>query len=337
MTCRGCNCGAGRRQNGAALIVAMLVFALATTLVVAMSKEFTLFLKRGANSFIAEQAHAYLRGGEELAGLVLRQDLETDQSEGSIRDDVSEIWAQQVPPYALDEGGWLVGSLEDLQGRFNINSVAGKAPQGQPYTVAQRQFIRLLQTLEEPQVSEQDAVLITEALMDWLDADGEPRDFGAEDDYYYDMSPSYRSANRPMASVSELRVVAYVTAEIYRALAPYLTTWGDGIININTASVAVLRTINAATELTPLSQGEGEELIGLREEEGFESVQALLGSSVFSGRQIDAGLSARLGESSGWFLYSGEVEVADRFARLYSVLRRENNKITAMVRSSAGI
>jgi general secretion pathway protein K len=363
MTCR--DCSRLRRQGGAALIVAMLVFALATTLVVAMSKEFTLLLKRGANSFMAEQAHAYLRGGEELAGLILRQDIESDQSEETLRDDNSEIWAQQVPPYALDEGGWLVGRLEDLQGRFNLNSVAGTAgPAGpggetggagkageplaageaprsaveQRFTPAQRQFIRLLQTMEEPQVSEQDAILITEALMDWLDADGEPRDFGAEDDYYNDMSPSYRSANRPLVSVSELRLVAYMTAEIYRGLLPNLTVWGDGSsINIHTAPEAVLRTITAADDLLPLSKLEGETLVALRGEEGFENVQALLDSPTLAGRKIDAGLQARLGETSNWFLYSGEVEVADRLTRLYSVLHRDNNQIKALVRSSAGL
>lgn len=351
MTCR--DCSRGRRQRGAALIVAMLVFALATTMVVAMSKEFNLLLKRGANSFAAEQAHAYLRGGEELAALVLRQDMESDQSEQTLRDDNSEIWAQQVPPYALDEGGWLVGGLEDLQGRFNINSVAGapsapseagksvvagKTAVKQRFTAPQRQFIRLLQTLEEPQVSEQDAILITEALMDWLDADEEPRDFGAEDDYYNDMSPSYRSANRALASVSELRLVAYMTDEIYRGLLPNLTVWGEGSsINIHTAPEAVLRTINAADDLQPLSQAEGETLVALRGEEGFESVQALLDSPTLAGRKIDAGLLARLGETSDWFLYSGEVEVADRLTRLYSVLHRDNNQIKALVRSSAGL
>jgi general secretion pathway protein K len=331
----------------------MLVFALATTIVVAMSKEFNLLLKRGANSFAAEQAHAYLRGGEELAALVLRQDMESDQSEQTLRDDNSEIWAQQVPPYALDEGGWLVGGLEDLQGRFNINSVAGapsapseagksvvagKTAVEQRFTAPQRQFIRLLQTLEEPQVSEQDAILITEALMDWLDADEEPRDFGAEDDYYNDMSPSYRSANRALASVSELRLVAYMTDEIYRGLLPNLTVWGEGSsINIHTAPAAVLRTINAVDDLQPLSQAEGETLVALRGEEGFENVQALLDSPTLAGRKIDAGLLARLGETSDWFLYSGEVEVADRLTRLYSVLHRDNNQIKALVRSSAGL
>jgi general secretion pathway protein K len=243
-----------------------------------------------------------------------------------------------VPPYALDEGGWLVGGLEDLQGRFNINSVAGKAPEGQRFTAAQRQFIRLLQTLEEPQVSEQDATLITEALMDWLDADGEPRDFGAEDDYYFDISPSYRTANRALASVSELRLVAYMTAEIYQGLLPNLTVWGDGdSINIHTAPEAVLRTINTVDDLQPLSQLEGESLVALRGEEGFESVQALLEGPTLAGREIDATLQARLGETSDWFLYSGEVEVADRLTRLYSVLHRENNQVKALVRSSAGL
>jgi general secretion pathway protein K len=332
MTCRPSN---RSPQRGAALIVAMLVFALAITLVVAMGSEFTLFLKRGANSFIAQQGYAYLRGGEGLAGLVLRQDQETDKQTGRERDDLNEFWAQQIPPYALDEGGWLVGSLEDLQGRFNINSVAGVAPEGKRFTASQEQFIRLLQTPEQPLVSEQDAVLITEALMDWLDEDTKPRDFGAEDDYYFDITPSYRAANRDMQSVSELRLVAYMTAEIYQAIAPYLSVWGaDTGINIHTAPAAVLRTINIAGDLRPLSIQEGESLLELQKEPGFASLRGMLDSPVFAGREIAPELQAKLGETSGWFLYRGEVDVADRKARMYSVLRRDGTKVQALVRGN---
>lgn len=332
MTCRV------ERQRGVALIIAMLVFALATTLMVAMSAEFNLFLRRAGNSYIAEQATAYLRGGEELAGMILRQDLREDQQEKTIRDDLSEQWSQQLPPYALDEGGWLVGRLEDLQGRFNLNSVAGKAPDGRRFTAAQEQFVRLLMTPEEPAVSEQDAILITEALMDWLDVDREPREFGAEDDYYYDMTPSYRAANSNLLSVSELRLVAYMTPEIFGAIAPYLTVWGDpGKINIHTAPAAVLRSINSTGQLQPLSVGEAEQLLEMRGEEGFESVQALLDSPVFAGRELDAEVQARLGETSSVFLYMGEVEVADRVARLYSVLLREDSVVKAIQRSSSRI
>ena len=140
-------------QRGAALVVGMLIFALCTALIVAMKSEFMLFYQRGANTFIAEQAHAYLRGAEELASLFLVQDFERDQSREHPRDDLQEPWAQPATPYTLDDGGWLVGGLEDLQGRFNLNNL--KAAEGDQvpgqervFTAHQQQFIRLLQALE---------------------------------------------------------------------------------------------------------------------------------------------------------------------------------------------
>ncbi len=116
-----------RRQRGAALVVAMLVFALCAALIVAMKSEFTRFYQRGANLFLAEQSYAYLRGAEDLAILALLADYDLDQSGEQPRDDLGEIWAQPPAPYALDEGGWLVGSLTDLQGRFNLNALAARS------------------------------------------------------------------------------------------------------------------------------------------------------------------------------------------------------------------
>jgi general secretion pathway protein K len=325
------------RQRGAALIVAMLVFALVTTLVVAMSSEFTLFVKRGGNSFIASQAYAYLRGGEDLARLALIADAEEDQLQQEQRDDLSELWAQQVAPYALDEGGWLTGSLVDLDSRLNINMLLAEPPPNQPFTSAQEQFIRLLQSFEEPRVSEQDARLILEALLDWLDPDQNPRDFGAEDDYYFDAEPSYRTGNRPMQSVSELRMVAYVTPEIYLAVAPYLTVWGAGAINIQTAPAQILRTINTQGVLEPLSVAEGDALVEMRGEAGFETIEAFLESPVIAGMELSDDLKSRFTMSSSYFLYTGQVEVADRVSTLYSVLFREADQVVPVIRSSGAL
>ena len=324
-------------QRGAALIIAMLVFALATTLVVAMSSEFTLLVKRGGNSFVASQAYAYLRGGEDLARLALIADAEQDEQEQDPRDTLAELWAQQVAPYALDEGGWLTGSLQDMEARLNLNIMAGEPPENQPFTSAQEQFLRLLQSFEEPIVSEQDARLILEALQDWLDGDQEPRDFGAEDDFYFDAVPSYRTGNRPMLSVSELRMVAYVTPEIYQAVAPYLTVWGTGSINIQTAPARILRTLNAQGVLEPLSEGEGEALLELRGETGFESKEAFLEAPIVAGLELSDELRGRLVERSSYFLYSGQVEVADRISTLYSVLFREANQVSPVLRSSGAL
>ena len=325
-------------QRGSALVVTLLVFAIGMALIVPMYSEYTLFLRRHANTFNAEQAYAYLRGGEELAALLLREDLLEDQREGVVRDDFSELWAQQVPPYALDEGGWLTGRLEDLSGRFNINSLAGQAPDNQRFSAQQEQFIRLLQTLEEPQVEEQDAILITESVVDWLDADSQPRNFGAEDDYYYDVTPSYRAANRAMISVSELQAVAYVTPEIYLAIEPLLTVWtADLKINVNTAPLQVLRTLNATNDYRPLSPQEGETLLELRGEEGFENPAAMLESSVFEGRDLSQELRDSLVESSTYFLFIAQVDVADRISHLYSVLHRQQDRVQALVRASGSL
>ncbi len=74
-------------------------------------------------------------------------------------------------------------------------------------------------------MSEQDAILITESVSDWLDADANPSLDGAEDEYYAAQAPAYRAANRAMSSVSELRAVANMTPEIYQALLPWVTVW----------------------------------------------------------------------------------------------------------------
>ncbi len=331
--------GLRSRQRGVAVIIAMLVFALAATLAVAMSREFTLFLKRSGISVLAAQNQAYLRGGEDLAKLVLIQDAEQDQVDGGEpRDDLSELWAQQVPPYALDDGGFLLGSLEDLSGRLNINNLGATPPEGQQFTALQEQFLRLLQSFEEPQVTEQDARLILQSVQDWLDRDQEPRDFGAEDDFYFDREPSYRTGNTAMQSVSELRMVAYMTPELFLAVEPFLTVWSTGAINIQTAPAQVLRTINAKGNLEPLTESEGQALVELRGETGFESVEAFLASPVLAGLELHESLAGQvLVQSSEFFLYRGQVEVADRTSTMYSVLRREGAQVKTLLRASGSL
>ena len=98
MHCRHCNRHPKQgRERGAALIVALLVFALATALVVAMKSDFERFFQRSANILLDEQAQAYLRGAEELAALVLIRDYDEDKAEGLPRDDLFELWNPKPP------------------------------------------------------------------------------------------------------------------------------------------------------------------------------------------------------------------------------------------------
>jgi general secretion pathway protein K len=332
-------------QQGVALVVALLVFGLCAALMVAMQREFTLFAQRGANLFLQDQGYAYLRGAEELAAVALVMDYDADQSRAQPRDDRSELWAQQATPYPLDEGGWLVGSLQDLQGRFNLNALAAapseadEAAASDRFTAAEEFFIRLLQALPDAPLGQAEAVAVTRAIGDWLDADGIPRAYGAEDDVYFRQSPPYRAANRPMASVSELRAVANVTPQLYLALAPLVTVWPrtPAPLNIHTASLPLLRAVNADGDLAPLSEAQGEALLQTQEEQGgFADVTAFLEHPVFGDKSM-AKVLALLGESSSWFLLSAEVEVAERKMRLYSVLQRNKREVQPVVRAMGSL
>jgi len=323
-----------------ALVVALLVFALCATLLVAMQREFDLFYQRGANVLLGEQAHAYLLGAEALAAMALKLDYDTDLQRESPRDDLREVWAQPTAPYALDEGGWLMGELDDLQGRFNLNLLAAQGPAdtsgGQPeYTAAQRFFLRLLVALE---VNLAEAMRVTDAIGDWLDADREPRMNGAEDDYYAVQSPAYRAANRPLASVSELRAIAHVTPELYERLRPLVAVWPQAAapMNIHTMPVTLLQALGSDDGLQPLAPGTAQGLAQVRADIGFSSVEDLLALPALAVAD-SAGLLGLLGESSSWFLLSARVEIAGREQRLYSILQRDNRQISTVVRASGSL
>ncbi|MCC9643387.1 type II secretion system protein GspK [Rhodopirellula sp. JC740] len=55
---------------------------------------------------------------------------------------------------------------------------------------------------------------IANAILDWLDEDTEPRENGAEDEYYTALATPYAAANGPLQSVEELLLVRGVTPQL---------------------------------------------------------------------------------------------------------------------------
>jgi general secretion pathway protein K len=331
------------RQGGAALIVALLVAALVAVLASAMASEFMRFYERSSNMLFTEQSYAYLRGAEELASVALQTDYDQDVDNQQQRDDLTEFWAQQSQPYPLDDGALLTADpLEDLQGRFNLNHLKERVSGNDTtkrFTPAQAQFIRLLQALDDLQLSEYEAMAITNAVSDWLDEDSETVGDGAEDDYYASMTPAYRAANAPMASASELRAVSGITPEIYNALIPLVTVWPQqpGPMNIHTAPATLLRTINSDGDFRPLSLGDAETLIDVRDNGGFQDKKEFLEHAVFVGKKSMADMNNLLAERSSYFLLRATVTLADKNTHLYSVLERKSRLVRPVMRASGSI
>jgi len=166
------------------------------------------------------------RGALHWASLALLEDAAQNST-----DHLGESWAMGLPTLPVD-GGTIKVSIEDAQSRFNLNSVAGK---DQTSLASLRVLQHLLEGLQlDPQLAN--------AVVDWTDPDSEVSAGGAEDVDYLNFSPPYRAANRPMASVDELRLVRGFDAKTVAALLPYVTVLpvASNIINVNTASPKVL-------------------------------------------------------------------------------------------------
>jgi general secretion pathway protein K len=324
-----------KRQRGAALIIALLVVAMVVMLATALSSDFLLMFRRVENQLYSEQSYAYLRGAEALSRAALLLDLQKDGQTRS--DNLAEDWAQ--PQQYPTDYGWIGGQLEDLQGRFNLNSLgtsqAGGGPQtGQAgaYSAQQYQFIRLLLALpfEEPLTLDQ-AQALTDAVSDWIDSNDDVSNLGgAESQYYEKAEPMGRPANRTLVGPSELMFVKGMTPAIYRALAPLVTVWparaGSGAVNVNTAPIEVLRSLGGPQDPQPLTEGEVETLLDARKPPKYiadnTAVAALLSAGVLANKHI---VPATVTVFSDYFLLNTTTEFQGHRYSMRSVLHRRSD------------
>lgn len=345
----------GPKQEGMALVLALLVVALVTAISVELSWRFDLSLTRAANRWHGVQANAYLRGAEEFAYMALKFDKEEDDKNGEKADTLDEMWASQEAQFPTDEG-WLSGKLEDAQGRFNLNQLAQKIQrkEGEDYnetwkqfTEPQRRFIRLLQTInlgdEQSPVflDEMTSVNITEAVIDWMDGDSTVTGYGgAESDYYGQLDPPYIIPNTLMASVSELNLIRGMTPELYEKLLPLVIALpADKTMNINTIPVELIRTMNSKTLLYPLPLEDATYLLQGRTGGGYENIDDFISVVKDYVPGANEGQNAidttGLGISSEYFIFYGETQVGDHIRTSKALLYRSGTDVKTIRRTDA--
>jgi general secretion pathway protein K len=91
-----------------------------------------------------------------------------------------------------------------------------------------------------------DSITATEmasAIVDWRDPDDDPLTGGAENSYYESQTPSYQCHNCNFESVNELLLVKGIGTELFSKIRPYVTVYGTGKVNVNTADPVVLRSV----------------------------------------------------------------------------------------------
>lgn len=304
------------RQRGAALIIALVIVAMATILAATLVWEGHLDRRRTANQLYGAEALANALSVEDFVRDVLAQDdRETDH--------LLEPWARQGDVFPI-EGGSLSGSVIDLQGRFNINNLfnreANKVDDEQ-----KEKYLALIQALGLD-------VTLVDATVDWLDPDIEPTSFnGAEDDVYLRNTPAYRTANGPIGSVTELRLLANMTPEQYAVLEPYVTALpplaGKGAtrVNINTAPPELLVAFG-----NDLSAEDAARIVEIRNQDGFTSIGDA--ESVIGEGKLPEDIFT---VQSDWFRLQVLAVIGSSRVTMYSVLHRdsESGAVRALSRS----
>ena len=318
------------RERGAVLVMALLIVAAVASLAVSFAGSFQLSLARGENRWHGAQANAYLVGAESLGVLALERDREDDEKEGAV-DHLQEIWAQPAETFPV-EGGWVRASVEDAQGRFNLNSLTEKVSGGSRATLAdrftepQKRFIRLLQTFEEVPLTLDEAVAITEAMIDWLDRDDTETGFGgAESSFYGQQERAYAPANALFTSATELRLIRGITPALYRELLPLVVVLPKEVpLNVNTAKQPLLRTMQHENELQPLPPEDAERLVSARPNEGYQNVREFSdGEAMRTSLPQGAVLPEEgLAVASSYFLVHAESQLVRQRRRLTSLLKR---------------
>jgi len=297
------------QQRGVALLTALLIVAILTTVTVMLSWDQMLAIRRSQDLIEQDQARELCLGAEAWAAQSVAKTARRQEV------DLQQPWAQPMPVIPID-GGEVTGSLEDLQGRLNLNNlVSGNQVVG----ISRQRFNRLLQRVKLP-------IDLGDAVIDWIDPDDIPRGAGgAEDGFYMGMLPPYRAANMPMLSASSLRLVRGFDAKAYAAIIPWVTALPAGTsINLNTAPEMVLETLG-------LSADQVAAMIKLRDKHPFKSLAAFLSNPILQGQKIN---SSRLSVRSQFFLLRAEARLGKTRTILYSVLRVENpDKVRVIMRS----
>jgi general secretion pathway protein K len=298
-----------------ALLVTLLIVGLLSASVVSFIRLTHIEAKVADNMLAFSQAEIMARAGLRGAMAVLAMD-------ERVYDSSDDEWGDFNKYAALGSGlfaeGAFTGRIEDLSGRFNPNYLV--TDKGLIDIPRLEQFQRLLRSQE---IDEERA----EAVLDWVDKDSDPRPDGAERSYYSGQEDPYLPADGQFTAVSQLALVKGFTAEeLYGkeeqpGLTAFLTVHSDGKINLNTASEAVLMSLDDG-----LTKSVAEAIISARTEKPFEKLDDLRDVSSL-GPDVLARITSRSSVASNWYLIVVEGVYREARALAIAVVFRDKDGV----------
>lgn len=93
---------------------------------------------------------------------------------------------------------------------------------------------------------------LASSIIDWSDADSDLSEpFGSgEDSYYRSLSSPYEAKDSEFSAIDELFLVKDMDANTFDKIKDYVTIYGNGMVNVNTASSEVLLALGLGKDIT---------------------------------------------------------------------------------------
>lgn len=316
-----------RRQQGVAMLTALLIVALAVIVVTSLFVQQRYSIRLSTNLQDLEQTYPYVHAAEKMAITWLGYDSADTQDGG--HDSWHDSWSAESEPLEIDDdNGQPIGELrikiDDLQAYFNVNNlydVQNKKPRASMLKV----FQQILQTQGGLPRS------FAYSVVDWIDPDDELIDpESAESEYYSSQDKPYRASNSLIVDPVELRILKLgnITEpeekkKLLDELMPLIIALPTpSSLNVNTASEEMLAAVG-------LTSQQVQAIVQERKNEPIKS-KADLTKLV---KKLTAEQNVLLNVSSNYYRLTGQVRL--RKSRLFfnSILfRSADGKISVIMR-----
>jgi len=232
-------------DEGIVLIVVLWVMTALAVLTLSFSRESRIEVMTAGNARAMEKAYFIARAGMESTIYQIIQKRMTASAQSMIMGDEPDPIDLGKVTGSFGGGFWQV-NVQDESGKININ------------TVSEQQLGALIRASG---IEEQDAMILTDSILDWRsNSESDPRAYGAKDDYYQSLDPPYSAKNDRFDAVEELLLVRGMTNEYFYGkpermqdgtveykygLSRFFTVFSTrDQINVNSAALPVLLSIS---------------------------------------------------------------------------------------------
>ena len=218
-------------KPGVILITTLLIVMILSIISVQISKNFYISLKREAYLDFKNLSHQMLMSSEKQAIKSLQKNIKSFQSKLTLNDSLLNNKF-----YFQNDLMILEVSVLDASNCFNLNSLF--KPSGNSYEIRPLYKAWLKRYLKLKQFNEADIESFIDQLVDWVDRDNQPLNFGAENYFYIGPASkiSQFTPKRLLVDISEINNFPIMERMDYRDLITNLCVLpnrNNQIININ--------------------------------------------------------------------------------------------------------